>query len=269
MKKLIFLLLFPLVLCGQGRTHSEDPMLEISRGNINGISGINKFGHNGEVTTASDPEDLWEGGGLYTGYPTLARALTIVSGSDLDTIGGTGVRSVEVQGLDANWNLLTETVVIEGTDSVVTSGTFIRVFRVKSIAVGTGGVNAGAITVTLDNAADTTMAVIAVGEGQTMQCIYTVPLGKTAYLTQIQVSVAKGAGASAVGARVTLFSRAFGESWLVKDEAEVITHGSAWVRKFIPYATSFAEKSDIRIQITEVTGTIGLAGGFGLVLVDN
>lgn len=43
---------------------------EVSRGLYNGYSISTKFGRNPEVDTGSAPEDLWNGGGSYTGFDT-------------------------------------------------------------------------------------------------------------------------------------------------------------------------------------------------------
>ena len=32
---------------------------------------INKFGRNENIGTATDPEDIWHGGGLYMGFPAI------------------------------------------------------------------------------------------------------------------------------------------------------------------------------------------------------
>ena len=68
----------------------------------------NKYGHNDSVSTGSCPEDVWEGGGLYTGFnATAAEELTLVSssthdvGSDKATgtiTGGTGSSIVDAEG---------------------------------------------------------------------------------------------------------------------------------------------------------------------------
>jgi len=43
--------------------------LEVAKGNVPGHTHVNKYGHNEEITTASDPEDVW--GGDWLSLPNL------------------------------------------------------------------------------------------------------------------------------------------------------------------------------------------------------
>ena len=64
---------------------------DISRGLVPGISELSKFGRNSEIDTATDPEDIWNGGGLYTGFPDgAAETIDVFSSSILDDDGNTG-----------------------------------------------------------------------------------------------------------------------------------------------------------------------------------
>ena len=53
---------------------STDFTLEVSRGAVNGWSTRRKFGRNADVDAGSTPEDVWNGGGVYTGFPTSGSA---------------------------------------------------------------------------------------------------------------------------------------------------------------------------------------------------
>ena len=65
---------------------NTDFMLEVAKGNIPGHSQMNKYGHNELVTAASDPEDVWGGGGLYAFYFTANQTVEAVS-TDVDDVG--------------------------------------------------------------------------------------------------------------------------------------------------------------------------------------
>lgn len=135
--------------------------------------GVHKFGLNLDIDTTTDPEDVWTVGGKYS-FPSAAAATTIVSDDTNDDGAplGTGARTVEVQGLDSDWLLTTETVTMDGTSAVTLTTQFLRVFRAKVLTVGSGGVNAGTIQV---KHGSTVLAEISAGSGQTLMAIYTVP----------------------------------------------------------------------------------------------
>ena len=79
--------------------------LSVQKGLVQNYSGIQKFGLNTSV--GSSFETIWDGDNVYT-YPSSAGTATATSsntGSDND---GT----VEIQGLDSNYDLATETLTI-------------------------------------------------------------------------------------------------------------------------------------------------------------
>lgn len=66
-----------------GRQFTRDFDLEVGRGNVPKVSYVNKFGRNPDIDTGSDPEDIWDGGGIYV-PPTQARTHDIASSSAQD-----------------------------------------------------------------------------------------------------------------------------------------------------------------------------------------
>jgi len=73
--------------------------------------------------------------------------VAVLSSSVLDTSAGTGARTINVMGLDANYVLQSEIVTLNGVTPVNTVNTFIRVHSASIQTAGSGGVNAGTITV--------------------------------------------------------------------------------------------------------------------------
>ncbi len=49
---------------------SIDSEIDIAAGRYTGLSIVNKFGRNPDVDAGSTPEDVWNGGGTYAGFPT-------------------------------------------------------------------------------------------------------------------------------------------------------------------------------------------------------
>ena len=177
--------------------------IQIAMGNVKNASHINKFGYNTAVGSSYEPiTDL--------GTNHLADTATVVtmsSVSSADTLAGSGARTVSVQGLDANYNQLTETVNLNGTSNVTTTGTFLRVFRMRVESAGADEVNQGNITASIGG---TDVAQIQADQGQTLMAVYTVPRGYDAYLLKFQGSLSKNQEAN------FQFRIRNGEAWNVK-----------------------------------------------------
>ena len=249
-------------------------LLEVAKGSVPGHSYVNKFGHNPSVTTATDPEDVWPDGGLYAFYPTTAQSMEVVSSDDEDGGAGTdtGALTMQVYGLDANWDLQEETVTLNGTTPVALSNTYIRMFRAVVLTAGSANTNIGNITVRIVTVGTVAISILA-SDGQTQQAIYTIPNGKTGYFIKGYVGISKGGGATAYGAEFKWKAKANNGSngaWATKGQIECITHGNSWwqYEYGIP-AGPLPEKTDIRIECYEVTGTLGVVGGFDILLVDD
>jgi hypothetical protein len=152
---------------------------------------VQKFGENQDA--AGSEEYLWSESGAYT-WMTTPQQLKVASvgaaaGNDDGAPLGTGARTLELQGLDENWDLLTETITLNGATAVTTTNKFIRCFRAKVLTAGSTGGNEGAINV-YDNGGANQVAHIPIGYNQTMQAIYTVPADYTAWLLRWYASSA-------------------------------------------------------------------------------
>jgi len=150
---------------------SEPFELQVARGQIPAHYKLHKFGFNALVQEVE--ETIWDVGGIYT-YPSSAVKMTATS---TDGANDDGVQ-VTVQGLDANYNQLSETITLDGTGVAETNGFFLRVFRAF-----TEGSQEPSGTINITNAS-TTYARIALGENQTLMAVWTVPAGYTAYMLQ-------------------------------------------------------------------------------------
>ena len=224
-----------------------DQNFQIARGLIRGASHINKFGYNPDV--GSNFETVWDGSNLYTYIGTAGTALVTSSNTSDDNNG-----TVEIQGLDANYNVQTVTATIGGS---ATQETFIRVFRVKMLTANTGTSNVGTITVTVDSKS---AAVISPAKGQTLMAVYTIPADKKGYLLKLQGNLEK-----AKESEFQLMARPFGGAFNIKGK-----FGSSGdvVNYDYPVPLEFDEKTDIEIQVR--AGATTAAGAlFDIVLLDN
>jgi len=145
--------------------------LEVVQGKIPGHSMLNKFGYNPTIGSGAF-ETIWETGDNYP-WQTSAVTVDVVSDNvnDVNTTGS-GARTLRIQGLDGSYNFAEETVNLNGTSTVTTTQTFLRVFRMSVETAGSSGNNEGTITVTYTGGSD-------------------VAAGYTGYLLSINVSSGK------------------------------------------------------------------------------
>lgn len=140
---------------------------------------------NADVDTAAS-ETVWPTGGTYT-FPAAIAAVEVVSASAADAEDGTGARTVQVYGLNSSGLAATETVTLNGVTAVATTGTWLRINGARALTVGSGGTNAGVISVRA--LADTPVyATIAAGENESTMCVYSVPVGLRVYVASISAS---------------------------------------------------------------------------------
>jgi len=159
--------------------------LQVARGDVAYHIPVELFGYSTQVAnTALGPcwEGLTQSGGAYA-YPSSAVQMTLVSTT-------TDTQTVYVMGLDANYNLLSEYITLNGTTGVTTVNSYLRI---NGLFI-TNGVNAG--TITCKNST-VLYAQINPGIGQSQMSIYTVPNGYTFYLTYIQANASIGFTSSA------------------------------------------------------------------------
>ena len=250
------------------RVGTTEPFdLKVARGQITGHETIFKFGFNADVDNAT--ETIWSEGGTYS-YLSAASVLKISSSSIADDAAGTGARTVQVYGLDENYDEINETVTLDGQTAVNTTNSFLRVYRMVIRSAGTGGKNAGTVyagtgTVTTGVPANK-FAAIAVGENQTTMAIWTVPAGYTAYLCRATFSVASATANKFV--TVSIVARPDGEVFQVQDKVTLNVGSHIQDYKF---PISFAEKTDIEVQgIGDASVSNGNVGaGLDIVYVKN
>ena len=173
-----------------GSTVDDIPFyLAVQQGKVPGYTMVNKFGYNPSIGSGSF-ETIWETGNSYP-WQTSALTVDVVSddANDVHTTGS-GARTLRIQGLDGSYNFAEETVNLNGTSTVTTTQTFLRVFRMSVETAGSFGNNEGEITVTYTGGSDVA-ATITAGNGQTLMTLYTIPAGYTGYLLSMNISSGK------------------------------------------------------------------------------
>lgn len=250
-------------------------LLDVAMGKVPGYTHLNKFGANPEIETGTDPEDVWAGGGLYSFYPTSAETLEVLSSSTDDVATtGTGAWTIIVFGLDGDGVEVNEVVILNGQGIVaLTEHDYIHVYRVIVLTAGTSSTNAGNITVRIASAG-TTAAYIGAGNGQTLQCIYMVPADRSAFFIKGYVGIsAGGLGASNEGATFRWKAKPFNGgngAWATNGLMECTTRGSSHFQyEYGVPAGPLPEMTLIRIECSTVSATMGVVGGFDVIIVEN
>lgn len=158
----------------------------------NDLLQIRKFGKNTSLA-ADTPEDVWVTGGTKALPSATAETVAVVSDSANDDEGSTGAVFVNIAGVDGDYNLVSETVTMNGTSAVTTTQTFKTINRARVFFSGSNGVNVGTITCT-GSTTSNVMATIPAGEGITQQSHFTVPAGYTCYTLDTTLSVYRASG---------------------------------------------------------------------------
>lgn len=232
----------------------ESPwLLRASRGLESSYTVVRLLGRNPAVDTTQ--EDLWTAGGSMT-YIGAATTLTIVSGDAADASAGTGARTVTIWGLSGAYVEQSETVTMNGTTSVGTSASFLRVYRAEVATAGSAGANVGLITI---KSGATALAEIAVGDNRAYMTQYTVPAGKTASVVSYY-----GTAQAALGLQYTLFARSFTSQVFIPRHRIEVFEGTVFVRELYEIVP---EKSDIVLRALRSVGSGAIVASGGVTLV--
>ncbi len=166
-------------------------LIEVAKGNVPGHSIVHKFGKATVGTTLVPITNS-----LVYQMPTTAISLEFVSDDADDTSAGTGARQVTIQGLDTNWELVTQTVATNGLTPVALTTDLRRLFRwyvseSGTYANATANSHDGTLTLRVASAGATwsTIGVLPRPVGQSQIACYTVPDGFRAYVYTHEIRV--------------------------------------------------------------------------------
>ena len=258
---------------GNLRVTDAESGLAIAKGDVVGHTFIHKYGRSPDFDNTDGDVSIWDGaddGGtneMQYNYSTSAIIDSIVSSNAGDT------QDIEVQGLDTNYALVTQTITITGQTRKALDTSLIRVFRLVNV----GSTDVAGNVYCYENTAltagvptDTTKirAMIVDGNNQTGMAIYTVPAGKTGYLRQW---FASSSGAKkTTNYLIKLKARPFGQVFNLKHSVS-IADDAPYMHPYIEPQT-FTEKTDVEMTAfatdTGITAA-SVSGGFDMVLVDN
>lgn len=159
---------------------------------VPGVRRVTALGNNPDIDQGTLPEDIWSFGGPYN-WLTTSSSLEVVSSSTSDTSAGVGARTMLLQGLDANYLEVSQTITLNGTTPVAIPTQLFRVNSALIMSAGTTKVNVGNINVRVVGSG-TVVAQIPVGYGISRQCVYTVPAAHTLSVHSILFAQTRSGG---------------------------------------------------------------------------
>lgn len=216
--------------------------LQVARGQIMGHSTVNIYGYQPAVGQTYIP--LWENATAYT-YPVAATQMNL-AGSNGDTA------SIQISGLDANYNAISEILILNGTTPVTTVKSYLRI---NGLQVTAGSASNPAGVVTLKDLTNTIIyAQINTGVGRSQAAIYTVPAGYTFYLSRVDGNTSLN-----------------GNNYCTYRNRTALPNGVVTLTQQSPFAISyntqrvmprpFPEKTDIQLQakVNSTTGEVSFS----------
>lgn len=239
--------------------------LQVSRGQVQGHAVISVFGYNPDVDTSE--ESVWPDGGTIP-HPTVASVLTVSSSSASDTSAGTGARTVFIEGVDGSFNIVSETVILNGQTAVNTTHSYLFVNSLFVLTAGSGGQNAGNINVGTGVVTAGVPAVlydiIAIGYNNRTTGHYCVPAGYTGYMTSGVITTGQASGSTSV----TAFLKQHGPDGILRVGAvSTLNNGSVQYDFSPPY--KIPEKNCIGASVIGTSANNSASSFFNIILVKN
>jgi hypothetical protein len=217
-------------------------------GVIDGYEKITIFGDNEDIDTATVPETIWEKGGAYT-WPTSATQVDVTSTSTNDTNGGSGARTLLIQGLNSDFEKISETIILEGTDTVTTTKSFLRLNKVVVLTAGSNGTNAGDIE-GVPTGGGNTCFFVSTGTGLSHHGFYTVPKDHTLVIKNVVLTAGKTQSALV---EINLYVRnnaVDDAAWINPNHADISSDAGPAIIPIGDSGISIAEKVDLELQVS-------------------
>jgi hypothetical protein len=230
----------------------ENEGIFISNGQMLNTDSIHKFGAVPSMSI-NTTGTIWDVND--TIYPWSAFDTPGVLTIPAVNAGDNGSK-VQVEGLDANYNSISEEFTLSSSGTVTGTETFARINRAYYFNDTT---NDGIINI---QRSGTTVARINTGKAQTLMAVYTVPKGYNGFLAQGIASIEYGGDAT-----IDMFVRYFGQtSFRIGHSGEIAGTGMPYFYKFnIPI--KIPEMSDIDIRAAVRSNNARVTAAFDMTLV--
>jgi hypothetical protein len=177
------------------------------------------------------------------------------------TNGSTGASILYLQGLNANFLMETEFLVLNGTTAVSTAKAYVRQFRARVFGPNTSGA-VGTISSVAQTDLTTSLQVVN-GNNQTLMAIYTIPVNFHGYLTSFWGTLSKKqAGYSTVRLRVGRLSNI---SYIQHSRA-LGTSGSSGFKFIFDVPLAITGGADVFVEADSSANDMGVSAGFDIKL---
>lgn len=239
--------------------------LQVSRGQIAGHKSVTVFGFNPDVDQTE--VTVWPLPAIRP-QPAAALQVSVSSTNVNDAAAGTGARTIVIEGLDANYVEITETVTLNGQTAVLTAASFLRINysyvatagSLKSAAgdiyLGTGTVTAGVPATVYD--------IVKFNYNDTITGCFTVPAGYTAYLVQGLFSTGQPSGSTQV--QVRLIATGLDD---IRRTAAITTLNNGTADYVFEYPIAIPEKTTVEATAIGSANNNVASSMFILVLIQN
>lgn len=219
------------------------------------------IGRNFDVDKNEIPENLWQYGNNYT-WLDSAKKLKVYTTDDRNKLSMDGAHKVKIEGLDDNYNSISEEITLNGKQKITTINSYLRVNDTYITKTGDSGTSVKEIYVKTDEAAAKFLVKINENTNSALNGFYTVPANKKATIKRIYSSYfTKDKEKEITGGSIVLKIREFGKAFLIK---QIIPLNSNIV---LPLPIEVSEKSDIILTVIDVNSKdFIVSGGFDIVL---
>jgi hypothetical protein len=213
-------------------------LLNVARGRHPDITFEHKSGY--IQSNFSNGDTVWDNGSPYP-WSAFANTEILYVDSATNNENDRGLPIIIV-GLDASYNVQTEEVILDETNSTTPVATTKQFKRINNVYVNNGITNESDITVRVTDGSGTLVEIIPAGFGRSMTSVYTVPAGYTGYLL-------KGSASTTTACVVGFYIKYFGEGFKLQ---HVATADNTQYDYNFPIPLPFPEKTDM-----DVRGIIG------------
>jgi hypothetical protein len=179
------------------------------------------------------------------------------------TPGGSSGSMILVQGLNQNWEAVSEYVVLDGLNDVQTVNSYLRIHRMVLVQAGALTTNAGVIVARNVASGSISMAAINTTRSQTLMAIFTIPKDHVGIMTHYYASLANNQSGDA---DVVLWSQPFGEPLQIKNYQTLKGDGTSTLNTHPKFGMAFAERTLIKVRVIAGAVNMAAAAGFDILL---